>query len=125
MTRRALKSNSAHFLALRRRLDAMGYADYPLGLDSAPLAQIMLEDLVATTEALRDSEESTGGVRHRLEIAEQLLEPLQEENLRLRRDNTQLHQQMIEMIYIYLKLIVLKVKNIAIISMQLFFQNHT
>ena len=73
----------------------MGYADYPLGLDSAPLAQIMLEDLVATTEALRDSEESTGGVRHRLEIAEQLLEPLQEENLKLRRDNTQLHQQMI------------------------------
>lgn len=95
MNPKSLKSNSAHFLALRRRLDAMGYTDYPLGLDSAPLAQIMLEDLVATTEALRDSEESSGGVMHRLEIAEQLIEPLQEENLKLRRDNTQLHQEMI------------------------------
>jgi centrosomal protein CEP135 len=95
MSRKSLKSNSAHFLALRRRLDAMGYTDYPLGLDSAPLAQIMLEDLVATTEALRDMEENSDGVINRLKIAEQLVEPLQEENLKLRRDNTQLHQEMI------------------------------
>lgn len=95
MSRKSSRGNSAHFLALRRRLDAMGYTDFPLGLDSAPLAQIMLEDLVATTEALRDSEESSGGVLHRLEIAEQLLEPLQEENSRIRRDNVQLHQKMI------------------------------
>lgn len=96
ISRKSLRGNSAHFLALRRRLDAMGYQDYPLGLDSAPLAQIMLEDLVATTEALKDSEESSDSILHRLELAEQLLEPLQEENTRLRRDNVQLHQQMIK-----------------------------
>ncbi|EAX88026.1 hypothetical protein TVAG_018980 [Trichomonas vaginalis G3] len=95
MSRNSARNSSAHFLALRRRLDAMGYADYPLGLDSAPLAQIMLEDLVATTEALRESEESNDGVYHKLEIAEQLLEPLQEENSKLRRDNTQLHKELI------------------------------
>lgn len=95
MSRKGVRSNSAHFLALRRRLDAMGYGDYPLGLDSAPLAQIMLEDLVATTEALRDSEESSDGVMYKLQIAEQLLEPLQIENTKLRRDNTQLHKELI------------------------------
>ena len=45
MRNKSQRGNSAHFLALRKRLDLMGYVDLPLGLDTAPLAQQMLYPL--------------------------------------------------------------------------------
>lgn len=89
------RGNSAHFLALRKRLDLMGYVDLPLGLDTAPLAQQLLEDLVTTTEALRENEEELTKTKDKLEISETQIEPLQSENTRLTRENVQLHQQLI------------------------------
>ena len=92
---RSFKGNSARFLALRRRLDVMGYSDYPLGIDTAPLAQQMLEDLVSTTETLKEVEEKINVLEQKLEIAETQIEPLQTENTQLARENNQLHKNLI------------------------------
>ena len=95
MKSKSSQGNSSHFLSLRRRLDAMGYSDLPLGIDSAPLVQQMLEDLVATTESLKDIEDSYQKTKEDLNLAETQIEPLQNENVRLTRENTQLHQRLI------------------------------
>lgn len=95
MRGKSIRGNSAHFLALRKRLDLMGYVDLPLGLDTAPLAQQLLEDLVTTTEALRENEDELNKTKEKLEISETQIEPLQSENTRLTRENVQLHQQLI------------------------------
>lgn len=95
MRGKSIRGNSAHFLALRKRLDLMGYVDLPLGLDTAPLAQQLLEDLVTTTEALRENEDELNKTKEKLEISETQIEPLQAENSRLTRENVQLHQQLI------------------------------
>lgn len=88
--------NSTFFLALKRRLTMMGYTNLPLGLDSAPLVHQMLEDLVATTTALRESEDTIKGLEDKLHTAENQLEPLQSEITRMTRDNVQLHQQIVQ-----------------------------
>ena len=95
MRGKSIRGNSAHFLALRKRLDLLGYVDLPLGLDTAPLAQQLLEDLVTTTEALRQNEDELNKTKEKLDISETQIEPLQSENTRLTRENVQLHQQLI------------------------------
>lgn len=96
MTTNPGKSNSTQFLILRRRLDSIGYNDLPLGLDSAPLASRLLEDLVATTETLRDNEEEFSKVKAQVGVMEAQIEPLQQEISRLAREKTQLHQLLIK-----------------------------
>jgi len=95
MKGKATQGNSTHFLSLRRRLDSMGYADLPLGIDSSPLVQHLLEDLVATTELLKETEEKYSSTKEELTLAETQIEPLQSENVRLTRETTQLHQRLI------------------------------
>jgi len=97
MKRKSVKGNSSQFLTLRRRLDMMGYEDFLLGLDSAPLAQQMLEDMVTTTEALRESEEKYEKTKSEISDLQMEIQPLNEENHKLRRDNNQLHSQIIEL----------------------------
>lgn len=96
MKGKSTKSNSTYFIALRKRLDALGYGDLPLGLDSAPLAQQMMEDIFATTESLKDSEEKLEKEKSNAMLLEAQLEPLQAELTRLTRENTQLHQLLIK-----------------------------
>lgn len=91
-----MRGNSAHFLALRRRLDLMGYKDLPLGLDSAPLVAKMMEDLVVDTETLRENEEELTKLREKVTMLEEQIEPLQSENNALTRDLVQLRQEMIQ-----------------------------
>ena len=76
MSQGAMHGNSAHFLALRRRLDMMGYNDFPLGLDTTSLAE--------RSKIIRD-----------LELCKSQIEPLQAENSKLTRENVQLHQQLV------------------------------
>jgi DNA repair exonuclease SbcCD ATPase subunit len=88
---------SARFLALRRRLDLMGYTDYLLGIDSAPLAQQMLEDLVADTETIREHRtEITRLQEHCMHLAEQI-EPLECQNTQLTREVRQLHDRIMNL----------------------------
>ncbi|KAH0789463.1 centrosomal protein [Histomonas meleagridis] len=95
MKSNSYSENSARFISLKKRLTIMGYGDLPLGLDSAPLVQQMLNDLVTTTESLRDNEMELNHTRQKIEILEAQIEPLQSENTRLTRENVQLHQQLI------------------------------
>ena len=96
MSARSTKSNSTYFLALRKRLDSLGYNDLPLGLDSAPLVQQMVEDIIATTETLKETEETLEKQKSENTLLQAQIEPLQEENVRLTRENTQLHQLLIK-----------------------------
>ena len=91
-----MRGNSAHFLALRRRLDLMGYQDLPLGIDSAPLVQQMMEDLVADTETMQENEQQLAKLKEKIDLLESQIEPLQSENTRLTRENVQLHQQLVQ-----------------------------
>ncbi|OHT07948.1 hypothetical protein TRFO_05074 [Tritrichomonas foetus] len=95
MRSKSFRGNSSQFLALRKRLDIMGYADFPLGIDTAPLAQQLLEDLVSTTENLKEEEDTIFNLKRKLEIAETQIEPLQSENTLLARENNQLHKNLI------------------------------
>lgn len=96
MRNKSFRGNSAHFLALRKRLDVMGYSDLPLGLDTAPLAQQMLEDLVSTTDSLKSDEQEIDDLKEKLEMALEQIEPFQSANTLLTRDNNQLHVNLIK-----------------------------
>lgn len=87
--------NSAQFLALRKRLDILGYTDLPLGIDSAPLARQMMEDLVATTEALANMEQKYNLSQEQVRLTEAQVEPIRADISRLTRENSQLHQRII------------------------------
>lgn len=86
---------STQFIALRRRLDKLGYQDYPLGLDSAPLAQQLLNDVYSTTMELRKTDEEIQQLKTDLELAKTQIEPLHAQNMHLMKENSQLHQKMI------------------------------
>lgn len=74
----------------------MGYQDLPLGLDSAPLVQQMMEDLVADTETMQENEQQIAKLKEKIDLLESQIEPLQSENTRLTRENVQLHQQLVQ-----------------------------
>jgi chromosome segregation ATPase len=73
----------------------LGYTDFPLGLDSAPLVSQMMEDLIASTESLQEKDQILADTQKKVDELEARLEPLESENGRLTRDNLQLHQQLI------------------------------
>ncbi|EAY01914.1 hypothetical protein TVAG_068800 [Trichomonas vaginalis G3] len=88
---------STQFIALRRRLDVMGYESFILGLDSAPLAQQLLNDVFTTTRQLQITEENLKKAQEELDQSKVQIEPLHAEQIRLVRENTQLHKLLIKM----------------------------
>lgn len=88
-------NGSTQMLALRRRLDTMGYQDFVLGLDSAPLAQQLLNDVLTTTKELQVKEEELNEVKAELETYKPQIEIFQGQLQRLTRENEQLHQKII------------------------------
>lgn len=48
-----MKMSEAKFVSLRKRLDQLGYRQ-SLSVDSVPLAERLLGDLLHTTESLKD-----------------------------------------------------------------------
>lgn len=73
----------------------MGYTNLPLGIDSAPLVEQMLEDLVSDTEALQRDKDELIRLKDGIESLEFQIEPLQAENDRVTRDNRQLHRRLV------------------------------
>jgi uncharacterized small protein (DUF1192 family) len=76
-------------------LDLLGYADFPLGLESATLAQHMLEDLVADTDRMGRNDEEIARLKQQLELSQSEMGALQSENGRVSRDNIQLHHELV------------------------------
>jgi chromosome segregation ATPase len=91
---KSLQAASTNFMALRRRLDQMGY-DFPLGIDSAQLVSQMLEDLVTDTEALRENADQIAKLKEENESLQFQVEPLKLDASSMKRENAQLHQQLI------------------------------
>jgi chromosome segregation ATPase len=76
-------------------LDILGYNAFPLGIDSAPLAEQMLTDLVCDTETIQQYKDQIGRMQQQIDSLENQLEPLQLENTRVSRENYQLHSRLL------------------------------
>ncbi|KAJ8028410.1 hypothetical protein HOLleu_30630 [Holothuria leucospilota] len=86
----------AKFITLRKRLDQLGYKQ-PLGLESLPLVEKLFNDLIHTTESLKEAKLK---VSHPVKVAsrwEEHVEPYRNENAKLVRENNELHQQLIRL----------------------------
>ncbi|XP_035272175.1 centrosomal protein of 135 kDa [Anguilla anguilla] len=78
------------FINLRKRLDQLGYRQ-PLGIESLPLVEKLFNDLVHTTESLRNAKLCAGKTEKESRNMDAVLEPYRAENARLVRENNQLH----------------------------------
>jgi centrosomal protein CEP135 len=102
----ATQSSSAgaqqKFSNTRRRLDQLGYRQ-PLGIESLPLVEKLLTDLVHTTESLKRARlgrttgdgSSAGGDAAGHVLTDAQIDAYKSDNARLIRENNELHQQLI------------------------------
>eukprot|EP00750_Incisomonas_marina_P028150 INCI649.2.p1 GENE.INCI649.2~~INCI649.2.p1 ORF type:complete len:1639 (+),score=432.72 INCI649.2:206-5122(+) len=91
---RVLTTSAAAFTELKQRLEALGYAD-PLGIETAPLVERLVSDLIATTDAYRSTKEDLAEAQSQSRSGENMVEPLQRHNARLLRENAKLHKDAI------------------------------
>ncbi|XP_056894777.1 centrosomal protein of 135 kDa [Takifugu flavidus] len=82
------------FVNLRKRLDQLGYRQ-PLGTESLPLVEKLFNDLVHTTDSLRNAKLSVGKTEKESRNVDALVEPYRAENARIVRENNDLHQQLL------------------------------
>ena len=90
-----LQTSSAAFSELKQRLEALGY-DEPLGIETAPLVERLVSDLIATTDAYRSTKEDLVEARAQSRSGENMVEPLKRHNARLLRENAKLHKDAID-----------------------------
>jgi len=87
--------HDTRFQALRQRLQGLRYHQ-PLGLESAPLCEALLSDLVQSNNALKESREQLDAHARELVTTQGTVHPLRQENGRLLRESNQLHLALIE-----------------------------
>ena len=85
----------ARAVALRERLQALRYHQ-PLGLESAPLCEALLNDLEQSNQLLKAAREEVETHTHALLDAQKSVHPLRQENGRLLRETNKLHLALIE-----------------------------
>ena len=90
------KSKSLEYTNLKKSLESLGYNE-PLGPDSLTLASRLLSDLTNTSEALKKCQEEKDKLSLELKKQGNLLLPLRKENLRITKENNDLHNQMIKL----------------------------
>ncbi|TNM87525.1 hypothetical protein fugu_005746 [Takifugu bimaculatus] len=91
---RAMSNAERKFVNLRKRLDQLGYRQ-PLGTESLPLVEKLFNDLVHTTDSLRNAKLSVGKTEKESRNVDALVEPYRAENARIVRENNDLHQQLL------------------------------
>ena len=81
---------SKFYIALKKRLDSLRYCE-PLGLESAPLVEKLLTDLIKTTEGFQQLKKQNSEVNSKLRSLTDSIVPLQNEVSSLMKKNNDLH----------------------------------
>lgn len=84
----------ARLSSLKSRLSKLRY-DQPLGVESAPLVERLLDDLVKSQQRQAELVDLSQKRADELSVAEQHVLPVRKENSRLVRENNELHLQLI------------------------------
>ena len=81
---------SKFYVALKKRLDSLRYCE-PLGLESAPLVEKLLTDLLKTTEGFQQLKKHNSEASFKLKTLNDSVIPLQNEVSVLMKKNNELH----------------------------------
>ncbi|OAF69702.1 Centrosomal protein 4 [Intoshia linei] len=76
------------FCSVRQKLDILGYQQL-LGIESLPLVERLLSDLIKTTESLKELK--SYHVSNDTQLPKEVIRPYQEDNAKLVRENNDLH----------------------------------
>ena len=81
---------------VKRSLEVLGYKD-PLGIESVSLTNKLLNDLIKTTVAFKKLQDERDKLKSELKVQGDLVLPLRNENLKLTKENNELHQNLIQL----------------------------
>ena len=81
---------------VKRSLEVLGYKD-PLGIESVSLTNKLLNDLIKTTEAFKKLQDERDKLKSELKVQGDLILPLRNENMKLTKENNELHQNLIQL----------------------------
>ena len=84
------------YMRVKKSLEVLGYRD-PLGIDSVSIVNKVLNDLIKTTEGFKKLQDERDKLRNELKSQGDLVLPLRNENIRLTKENNELHQEMIKL----------------------------
>ena len=90
------KDRSNEYSKLKKSLESLGYNE-PLGLDSVLLANKLLSDVIRSTDELKNIKEEKEKLSLELKNQGNIILPLRNENLRITKENNDLHNQMIQL----------------------------
>ena len=77
-------------------LEALGYKG-PLGIESAGVVSKVLNDLIKTTEAVKKLRDENEKTKNEFKVQGDLVLPLRNENLKLTKENNELHKKLISL----------------------------
>jgi centrosomal protein CEP135 len=78
------------FQVLKRKLDALHYSS-PFEINSMPLIEKLLADLIKTTEGFQSIKVKNSEMIQEIENLKNLVEPLRIENSKIIKENNELH----------------------------------
>jgi hypothetical protein len=90
------KSKSLEYTSLKKTLESRGYNE-PLGPDSISLANHLLSDIIQTSDEFKKCKEEKEKLSLELKKQGNLILPLRKENMRITKENNDLHNQMIQL----------------------------
>ena len=90
------KDMEREYTRVKKSLEVLGYKD-PLGLDSVSVVNKVLNDLIKTTEGFKKLQDERDKLRMELKNQGDLILPLRSENMRLTKENNELHKEMIDL----------------------------
>ena len=84
------------YMRVKKSLEVLGYKD-PLGIDSVSVVNKVLNDLIKTTEGFKKLQDERDKLRNELKSQNDIILPIRNENIRLTKENNELHQEMIKL----------------------------
>jgi centrosomal protein CEP135 len=90
------KDIEREYIRVKKSLEVLGYRD-SLGIDSVSIVNKVLNDLIKTTEGFKKLQDERDKLRNELKAQGDLILPLRNENIKLTKENNELHQEMIKL----------------------------